>query len=117
LSAAIRVKDNYYAAQYKRLKPRRGHKKALGVVKHSMLCAIWQMLSIGETYRDLVGDFSPNATPNAKPDASSPSSNDSDGHLVTLQQATTAENVNGRGGSGSLSIIFLSARSGSGLEA
>jgi transposase len=55
--AAIRVKGNYFAAQYQRLKPRRGHKKALGAVKHSMLCAIWHMLSTGETYRDLGGDY------------------------------------------------------------
>ena len=32
--AAIRVKANYPAAQYRRLKPRRGHKRALGAVKH-----------------------------------------------------------------------------------
>src|SRR3954471_4092803 len=37
--AAIRVKDGYLAAQYRRLKPRRGHKKALGAVKHTMICA------------------------------------------------------------------------------
>jgi transposase len=55
--AAIRVKDNYFAAQYQRLKPRRGHRKALGAVKHSMLCAIWHMLATGETYHDLGGDY------------------------------------------------------------
>ena len=55
--AAIRVKDGYLAAQYRRLKPRRGHKKALGAVKHTMICAIWHMLSTGETYRDLGGDY------------------------------------------------------------
>jgi transposase len=37
--------------------PGRGHKKALGAVKHSMICAIWHMLSTGETYRDLGGDY------------------------------------------------------------
>jgi transposase len=55
--AAIRVKDSYLAAQYRRLKPRRGHKKALGAVKHSMTCAIWHMLTTGETYRDLGPDY------------------------------------------------------------
>jgi transposase len=55
--AAIRVKDGYLAAQYQRLKPRRGHKKALGAVKHTMICAIWHMLNTGETYRDLGGDY------------------------------------------------------------
>ena len=33
--AAIRVKRHYLAAQYRRLKPRRGHKQALGAVKHT----------------------------------------------------------------------------------
>jgi transposase len=55
--AAIRVKANYPAAQYQRLKPRRGHKRALGAVKHSLLTAIWQMLSTGETYRELGADY------------------------------------------------------------
>jgi transposase len=55
--AAIRVKNSYFAAQYQRLKPRRGHKRALGAVKHTMICAIWHMLRTGETYRDLGGDY------------------------------------------------------------
>jgi transposase len=55
--AAIRVKGHYLQAQYRRLKPRRGHKRALGAVKHSILGAIWHMLSTGETYRDLGGDY------------------------------------------------------------
>jgi transposase len=55
--AAIRAKDGYLAAQYRRLKPRRGHKKALGAVKHTMISAIYHMLSTGETYRDLGGDY------------------------------------------------------------
>ncbi len=55
--AAIRVKANYFAAQSQRLKPRRGHKKALGAVKPSMICAIWHMLCTGETYRDLGADY------------------------------------------------------------
>jgi transposase len=55
--AAIRTKDVYLAAQYARLKPRRGHKKALGAVKHSILCACWHMLSTGELYNDLDGDY------------------------------------------------------------
>jgi transposase len=55
--AAIRASDNYLAAQYQRLRPRRGHKKALGAVKHSILCACWHMLSTGELYRDLGSDY------------------------------------------------------------
>jgi transposase len=55
--AAIRSKDVYLAAQYQRLRPRRGHKKALGAVKHSLICACWHMLTTGELYRDLGGDY------------------------------------------------------------
>jgi transposase len=55
--AAIRTKDSYFQAQYQRLRPRLGHARALGAVMHSMLTAIWHMLSTGETYRDLGGDY------------------------------------------------------------
>jgi transposase len=55
--SAIRVKDHYLEAQYRRLKPRRGHKRALGAVQHTILTAIWHMLSTGELYRDLGGDY------------------------------------------------------------
>jgi transposase len=55
--AAVRTKDAYLAAQYQRLRPRRGHKKALGAVKHSIICACWHMLTTGELYNDLGGDY------------------------------------------------------------
>ena len=55
--AAIRTNDSYLAAQYARLRPRRGHKKALGAVKHSILCICWHMLTTGELYTDLGGDY------------------------------------------------------------
>jgi transposase len=73
--AAIRVKANYPGAQYRRLKPRRGHKRALGAVKHSLLTAIWHMLSTGEPTATSAPTSSPNATPNARLNASSNSSN------------------------------------------
>jgi transposase len=55
--AAIRTNDSYLQAQYLRLRPRIGHGRALGAVKHSILCAIWHMLKNGELYRDLGGDY------------------------------------------------------------
>ncbi|CAN5123326.1 IS110 family transposase [soil metagenome] len=55
--AATRSKDVYLAAQYQRLRPRRGHGRALGAVKHSILCACWHMLSTGELYREAGGDY------------------------------------------------------------
>jgi transposase len=55
--AAIRVKGTYLQAQYQRLRPRRGHKKALGAVKHTVICAVWHMLTTGEIYHDLGADY------------------------------------------------------------
>ena len=55
--AAVRASDVYLAAQYQRLRPRRGHKKALGAVKHSIIVSCWHMLTTGECYRDLGGDY------------------------------------------------------------
>jgi len=55
--AATRSKDVYLAAQYQRLRPRRGHSRALGAVKHSIIVACWHMLTTGELYREAGGDF------------------------------------------------------------
>lgn len=55
--AASRSKDVYLAAQYRRLRPRCGHGRALGAVKHSILVACWHMLTTGELYRDPGGDY------------------------------------------------------------
>lgn len=55
--AAIRTNDSYLQAQYQRLRPRVGHGRALGAVKHSIICVCWHMLSTGELYRDLGGDY------------------------------------------------------------
>jgi transposase len=55
--AATRTKGCYLQALYQRLRPRIGHGRALGAVKHSILVAYWHMFSTGETYRDLGGDY------------------------------------------------------------
>jgi transposase len=55
--SAIRTNDSYLQAQYQRLRPRIGHGRALGAVKHSIICACWHMLTTGELYRDLGGDY------------------------------------------------------------
>jgi transposase len=55
--AATRTKGSYLQAQYQRLRPRIGHGRALGAVKHSILVAYWHMFTTGETYRDLGGDY------------------------------------------------------------
>ncbi len=55
--AAIATNDSYLQAQYRRLRPRIGHGRALGAVKHSIITAYWHMFTTGETYRDLGGDY------------------------------------------------------------
>ncbi|MHB8659799.1 MAG: transposase [Solirubrobacteraceae bacterium] len=55
--SATRTKDSYLAAQYQRLRGRRGHSKAITAVGHSILTAAWHMLQTGELYRDLGGDY------------------------------------------------------------
>ncbi|MGH2821836.1 MAG: IS110 family transposase [Thermoleophilaceae bacterium] len=55
--AALRTNDSYLQALYRRKKPQLGHGRALGAVKHSIICACWHMLSTGELYNDLGGDY------------------------------------------------------------
>ena len=47
----------YLGAQYRRLRGRRGHKKAVGAVRHSILVAVWHMLTTGEVYNDPGADY------------------------------------------------------------
>ena len=56
-NAAMRTKGTYLASQYARLKGRRGHKKAIGAVSHSMLVIAYHMLSRGATYQELGPDY------------------------------------------------------------
>jgi hypothetical protein len=97
--AAIRVKGHYLEAQYRRLKPRRGHKRALGAVKHSILGTIWHMLATGETYRDLGGDYFTTRDPERQT-RRLVKQLERLGHHVTLAE----------GGRGSLSELSLSGK-------
>ena len=56
-NAAARTNNTYLAAQYQRLRGRRGHAKAITAVGHSILTTAWHMLQTGELYRDLGGDY------------------------------------------------------------
>lgn len=51
--AATRCKGSYYGALYRRLKPRRGPKRAIVAVAHAMLTALWHMLSRSTDHQDL----------------------------------------------------------------
>jgi len=55
--AAIRTDGSYLQALYRRKKPQLGHGRAIGAVKHSIICACWHMLTTGEIYNDLGGDY------------------------------------------------------------
>jgi transposase len=87
--AATRSKHTYLAAQYARLRPRRGHKNALGAVKHSIIVACWHMLSTGELYTDLGGDYFSRRDP-AKTTKRLVAQLERLGHTVTLQEANAA---------------------------
>ncbi|MDT7554314.1 MAG: transposase [Pseudonocardiales bacterium] len=55
--AAGKTKNSYLAAQYQRLRGRRGHNRAVTAVGHSILTAIWHMLQTGELYNDPGNDY------------------------------------------------------------
>jgi transposase len=55
--AAIRKKDSYFQAQYRRLAPRRGKKRAALAVAHSLLVVIFHMLKTGSSYKELGGGY------------------------------------------------------------
>jgi transposase len=55
--AAGRSKNTYLAAQYARIRGRRGPGRASVAVGHSILVIAWHLLSTGETYNDLGGDY------------------------------------------------------------
>jgi transposase len=54
--SAARKKTGFLAARFRRLAARRGYQKALVATEHSIIIAIWHMLSTGEYYHDLGGD-------------------------------------------------------------
>ena len=54
---AVRKRDSYLAAQYRRLVKRRGDKKAIVAVAHSILVIAYHLLRDGTSYRELGGDY------------------------------------------------------------
>jgi len=55
--AASHTKGTYLAAQYRRLARRRGRKRALVAVGHTLLVIIYHVLKRGTTYTELGADF------------------------------------------------------------
>lgn len=55
--AAIRVRDSYFSGLYHRLASRRGKKRAIVAVAHSILVTIYSMLKNNTVYQDLGARF------------------------------------------------------------
>jgi transposase len=63
--AAARTKDTYLSAQYHRLAGRRGHKRAIVAVAHSLVVIAYHLLQRKEPYRELGGDYFDKQRPDA----------------------------------------------------
>lgn len=55
--AASRTKETYLKARYHRLAARRGKKRAIVALAHSMLVSAWHMLTHRQAYQELGGDY------------------------------------------------------------
>lgn len=55
--AAARTRGTYLAAQYRRLAARRGAKRAILALAHTLLVIVYHVLRTGSPYRDLGGDY------------------------------------------------------------
>jgi transposase len=86
--AATRSKDVYLQAQYRRLRPRCGHGRALGAVKHSIICTCWHMLTSGELYHEPGGDYFTRRNP-TRTTRRLVAQLEKLGHHVTLEAPTT----------------------------
>ena len=84
--AALRTNDSYLQALYRRKKSQLGHARALGAVKHSMVCACWHILTTGELYNDLGGDYLARRNPERQTKRLV-AQLERLGHTVTLQKA------------------------------
>jgi len=66
LWAAKRQKNSYYAAQFQRLKSRRGPQKAICAVAASIITAVYHMLNNGTSHQDLGADYFDRRSPEAR---------------------------------------------------
>jgi len=84
--ANTRSRGTYLSAQYRRLKPRRGHRKAIGALRHSIIVSAWHMLQTGEVYREAGSDYYTRLNPE-KHVRRLITQLERLGHTVTLQEA------------------------------
>jgi hypothetical protein len=62
--SATHTRNSYLASQYRRLAGRRGKKRALVAVGHSILVIFYHMMRQAASYSDLGGDFFERLEPN-----------------------------------------------------
>lgn len=55
--SAVRCKDNRLKARYHRLIVRRGKKRAIVAVAHTMIIVVWHILAHAQPYQELGGDY------------------------------------------------------------
>ena len=55
--AALHTKDTYLAARFRRLAARKGKKRAIVAVAHTILVLVYHMLKAKQPYRELGADF------------------------------------------------------------
>ena len=87
--AASHSKQTYLAAQYRRLAGRRGKKRAIVAVGHTMLVMMYHMLRDGVDYQELGPDYLDKLQP-LRLTAYLVKRLESLGHKVTLAQADQA---------------------------
>ena len=85
--AAGRSKNTYLSAQYARIRGRRGAGRAAVAVGHSILVIAWHLLSTGEVYSDLGGDYFDKRNNSAARQRRLVAQLEAMGHKVTLDPA------------------------------
>jgi transposase len=88
-NAAIRTRNTYLRAQYDQIKRRRGHKKAITAVAHSILIASYHVLNNNVPYQDLGGDYFARRADPERIARRLVAQLERLGHSVTLQTSTT----------------------------
>jgi transposase len=87
-NAAARTKNTYLRAQYQQIKRRRGHKKAIAAVAHSILIASYHILKDDVPYQDLGGDYFTRRADPQRITKRLVAQLERLGHTVTLQTST-----------------------------
>jgi transposase len=90
-NAAARTKNTSLRAQYEQIKRRRGHKKAIAAVAHSILIAAYHVLKDDVPYHDLGGDYFARRADRQRITKRLVAQLERLGHLVTLQTSTAGD--------------------------